>query len=600
MTGFWRLLARIKPYKHYLVLAIGFNILLSVFTVISIPIIIPFIQVLFDKLPLVTTLAADPTPTDYLNYYFSRLIEGQGKERALLWVCGLILVVFLLKNICRYLSMYFMSPLRNSLLKDLRGELFEKYLKVPLSFFHQNKKGDLLSRLTADVYEVEYSILNVVESVFKDPLIILGAVGYMLWESPSMTLFVFVLLAFVTIIIGGISRTLKRKSHKVQGLVAQLNVIAEEALGGIRVIKSFRAESHVSKSYQHINKAHTSGLTRIQRRRDLSSPLSEFLGIATVSALLWYGAQHVFSGSLSAESFFAFLFAFFQVIEPSKSLSKAYYNIQKGMASVERIDEFLESDQEDYDNYSYPSLTFDEDIVFKNVSFSYPESNIQALQNVSFTIYKGEKIAIIGASGAGKSTLVDLLAGLLPLTSGDILIDGQSIREIPLQSLRSLFAMVSQHTVLFNESIAQNIDFGFGANPEEIKQAAKESYADNFINELPDQYDYQIGDRGEQLSGGQRQRLAIARAILRRAPILLLDEATSALDSQSEQFVQQSFDQLIQNGTALIIAHRLSTIRDADKIIVLDHGQIVEIGDHKTLILQNGLYKKFVEVQTIA
>ena len=599
MTGFWRLLARIRPYRHYLILAIGFNILLSVFTVISIPIIIPFFQVLFDKIPPVTTLAADPTATDYLNFYFSRLIEGQGKEHALLWVCGLILVVFLLKNVCRYLSVYFMSPLRNGLLKNLRGELFEKYLKLPLSFFYKNKKGDLLSRLTADVYEVEYSILNVVESVFKDPLIIIGAIGYMIWESPSMTLFVFVLLAFVTIIIGGISRTLKSKSHEVQGLVSKLNVIAEEALGGIRVIKSFRAESHVSKSYQHVNKAHTSGLTRIQRRRDLSSPLSEFLGIATVSALLWYGAQHVFSGDLSAESFFAFLFAFFQVIEPSKSLSKAYYNIQKGMASVERIDEFLQSEQEDYDTPS-PSIAFDKDIVFKNVSFSYPDSNIQALQDVSFTVHKGEKIAIIGASGAGKSTLIDLLAGLLPLTSGDILIDGKSTKEIPLQALRSLFAMVSQHIVLFNESISSNIDFGLGAKLEDIRQAAKESYADIFINELPDQYDHQIGDRGEQLSGGQRQRLAIARAILRRAPILLLDEATSALDTQSEQFVQKSFDQLIHQGTAIIIAHRLSTIRDADKIIVLDKGQIIETGDHQTLMAQNGLYRKFVKVQTIA
>lgn len=600
MASLSRLLSRTGKYKRYVAAAIICNILLSIFTVVSIPIIIPFLQILFDKAPAVTDLATDPSATDYLNYYVSRLILDKGKEQALVMVCIGIIILFLLKNIFRYLSLFFMAPLRNGILRDIRGELFAKYLGLPLAFYGSVKKGDLLSRLTTDVMEIEHSILDAIEAIFKSPLIMIGCIAYMLWESPQLTVFVFVLIIFVAVIIGGISRTLKRKSHAVQSLLGTLSTIAEESLGGIRIIKGFGAESYVDDTYRRYNDAHQNTLTRLLWRRDLSGPLSEFLGIVTVTVLLWYGSRMVFDNQLAPESFFAFIFAFFQVIEPSKSFSKAYYNIQKGMASMDRVEQLLQQPNPIREHVGSQQIQhLDKEIVFEGVSFSYLADGPLVLDKVDLTIKKGEVVALVGASGAGKSTLADLLPRFYDVTAGRITIDGIDVREYKLDELRCMFGIVSQEAILFNDTIRNNITFGLECSDAAVREAASVANAHTFITEMPRGYDSLVGDRGSLLSGGQRQRITIARAVVADPSILILDEATSALDAESERIVQQALDEIVVGRTTIIIAHRLSTIRAADKIVVLDKGRIVEVGTHAELVNAEGAYSTFVGMQSI-
>lgn len=601
MNGFWRLLSHIKHYKKEVILSVIANILTAIFTVVSIPLIIPFFQILFGQENAVSTgnTALDEGLVSQLKMYFAHIIETSGKPQALLTICLLIALVFFLKNLFRYLALFFMAPVRNGIVRNVRTALYQKYITLPMSFHTEERKGDLLSRISADVQEVEWSILNVIEAVFKSPLIIIGSIGFMIYVSPALTIFVFILLLFTGFIIGTISKMLKRQSAEVQRNLAMINTVVEESLSGLKVIKSFNAEKAQSERFERYNGGYERGLTKLLRRRDLSSPLSEFLGIGVVTILLWYGSVQVFKGQLTPDTFFAFVFAFYQVIEPSKAFTAAYYNIQKGLAAVDRIDQITQTENL-IKSIEQPIdvQEFKQEITFNNASFAYQEGSA-VLQDLNIKINKGEIVALVGASGSGKSTIVNLLPRFYDLQSGEILIDGIDIKDISLHQLRNLFGIVNQETVLFHDTVYNNIVFGKeNVHREEVTKAAKVAFADDFISTLSEGYETIIGDSGVKLSGGQRQRLAIARAVLRNPPIFILDEATSALDAESEELVQKALDHLMDGRTAIVVAHRLSTVKNADRILVLDRGKVIEEGNHEDLIKKQGVYQKLVEKQS--
>ncbi|MCL4150110.1 UNVERIFIED_CONTAM: hypothetical protein GTU68_056932, partial [Idotea baltica] len=526
-------------------------------------------------------------------------IINDGQEAALVFVCGAILVTFFFKNVFRYLALFFMAPARNGIVRDLRKELFDKVLSLPLSYFSEERKGDLMSRITADVQEVEMSILNMLQVIFREPLIIIGALGFMLYTSPTLTIFVFVLLLFTAFVIGGIGRALKKTSNLVQERLGSLVSIVEEALSGLRIIKGFNAESYQQAKFAKDNDSYRYILTRLLWRRDLSSPLSEFLGILVVSVLLWFGSRLVFSGDMDAATFLTFIFAFYSVIEPAKAFSKAYYNIQKGIAAMQRVEVILDAENTIIDAPdALPLKEVKEGIVYRDVTFQYRQEEGPVLRGINLEIPKGQVVALVGPSGAGKSTLVDLLPRFFDVQEGGVFIDGTNIKQLKLDDLRQLMGIVSQEAILFNDTIYNNIVFGLeGVTREEVEQAAKIANAHDFIMATEQGYQTNIGDRGNKLSGGQRQRLTIARAILKNPPILILDEATSALDSESERLVQDALVKLMKNRTSIAIAHRLSTIQHADMIIVMKAGQIVERGSHEALLAQEGEYSKLVAMQ---
>ena len=598
MEAFWKLISRVKDYKVYFALSILSNVLLSIFTVVSIPVIIPFFQILFDRIP---TSVGNADVSEGLNHYFENLIYSQGKEKALLIVCILIIIIFFLKNLFRYLAMYFIVPLRTGIVRDIRKELFESYMKLPLSYYSEQRTGDMISRITLDVMEVEMSILKVIEVVFKAPLIIIGSIFFMLYVSPQLSLFVLILLVFTVFVIGGISKTLKKQSFIAQEKLGNITSTVEESIGGIRIIKAFNAEQDQRNRFAKENEGYRSILMSIMNRQNLSSPLSEFLGISVVTALLWYGSKLVFADSLQPEMFFTFIFAFYQVIEPAKSFSGTYYNIQKGMAAVLRIDALMRTEKEIELSKQEPAVfTFEQGIEIEDLSFTYLGDQKEVLRGVDLSINKGEIVALVGPSGSGKSTLVDLMMGFYPIESGSIKIDDISIEKIGLSRLRSLYGLVSQHPVLFHDSIRNNITLGKSdVTQEDLVRACKVANADDFIGELQDGYETVIGDKGMKLSGGQRQRLTIARAILHDPQILILDEATSALDSESESLVQDALDKILQQRTSIVVAHRLSTIKNADKIVVMDEGKIIAIGKHHELYAHTPLYRKYVDMQGV-
>ena len=600
MSAFIRLISRVKSYKNLFIASIISNILLSVFTVASIPLLIPFFQMLFEKS---VPVSSPPVTNDFdlwINYYLSTLIADVGKTKALMLVCGTMIVVFFLKNLFRYLALYFMAPVRNGIIYDIRKELFNKFLELPLSFYSGEKKGKLLSGMTTDVQEIEWSILNVLEAIFKAPIIMVGSIFFMIYISPQLTLFVLFLLLFTAVIIGGISKNLKKQSSIVQEKVGELTSTLEETIGGIRIIKGFGAENYQAKKFGAENIGFKDILTRLLWRRDMSAPLSEFLGITVVTVLLYYGSILVFDDLLQPETFFTFVFAFYQVIEPSKSFASAYYNIQKGMGALERIENILNTPNPIQEKENAEVVNdFSESIIFDNVSFVYKDSSEKVLDEVNLTIPKGSVLAIVGPSGAGKSTLADMLPRFYDPVSGSIRIDGKDIRNVTLSSLRDVFGMVSQEAILFHDTIRNNITFGKDASEEAIMAASKVANAHDFISAMPDGYDTVIGDRGMKLSGGQRQRLTIARAILRNPPVLILDEATSALDSESEKLVQEALTKLMEGRTSVVIAHRLSTIQNADIIVVMEKGKIIQQGSHAELIKDDNMYKKLVNLQNM-
>ncbi len=602
MKGLRQLLKYIRGYRRNVLLNIICNILMAIFTVVSIPAIIPFLQILFDQAPEVhqKPLVSDVASLlQYCQYQISQWKLELGKATTLLYICGFILVLFFFKNLFKYLSLFFMAPVRNGIVRDIRRELFDKLLNLPLAYFSEERKGDLMTRMSSDVQEIEWGILNVLEALVREPLIIAGCLLYMLYISPPLTLFVLVLLAFTAIVIGGIGKRLKRQSANVQQRLGHLVSATEEALSGLRIIKGFNAEAYQQARFSRDNESYRHIFTRMLWRKDLSSPLSEFLGIAVVTALLWYGSKQVFDQTMDAATFFSFLFAFFNVINPSKSFASAFYNVQKGLAAVDRVDHVLLAEAAIAElPDARPIAQLVGQIEYKDVHFSYSDSSQPVLQGINLTIRKGQTIAVVGSSGAGKSTLADLLPRFYDVTKGAILIDGIDIRQYRLKELRRLLGIVSQEAVLFNDTIYNNIVFGKqNVNEAEVIEAAKIAYAHEFILKSPQAYQTNIGDRGSKLSGGQRQRLTIARAILSNPEILIFDEATSALDSAAEQKVQQAMLRLLENRTAMVIAHRLSTIQHADEIVVLQAGRIVERGKHKELFEAGGTYRKLVELQ---
>jgi ABC-type multidrug transport system fused ATPase/permease subunit len=575
--------------------------------------VMPFLQLLFDKTKLVTTLPAFSWSvaylTNYFNYWFSQVIILYGKQGALWRVCVLVAIVFLLKNLFRFLAAYFMAFIRNGIVRDVRSELFGKMMSLPLAYFSDERKGDLTVRLTTDVQEIEQSIISVIETTIREPLTIICYLGAMIFISPTLSLLVLLILPITGFIIGRIGRSLKRKSHQAQERLSILLSIIDESLSGLRIIKGFGAESAQQKRFGNENEHYTQLMISILRRRELASPLSEFLSISVVTLLLYLGGAMVLNqnASLSADTFIGFMLIFSQLIPPAKVLSTAFFQAQKGIASVERIEKVLQipNSIEDAPN-ALACKGFDRAIEYRNVSFAYDSAKTNPnaelvpsraiLSGISLTIPKGKVVALVGASGAGKTTLADLLPRFYDPTGGEIFIDDQPIKQLTLQSLRQLMGIVSQEAILFNDTVRQNIAFGMQGNPSQaqIEAAAQIANAHNFIMRLPQGYDTLVGDRGSKLSGGERQRLTIARAVLKNPPILILDEATSALDNESERAVQDALTRLMQHRTTLVIAHRLSTVKNADEIIVLQNGHIAERGTHQQLMQQNGIYCKWV------
>ncbi|MGB3079072.1 MAG: ABC transporter ATP-binding protein [Saprospiraceae bacterium] len=577
------------------------NILMAISMVISIPIIIPFFQILFGRVKPSTAPVAFSVNNiqSWLEYVFGRLVELYSQETALLLVCITFVIIFFLKNLFRYLSLVFMAQVRNGIVRDVRNSVFEKYMQLPLAYFTRGKKGDLMSRISTDVQEIEYSILNVIEAIFKEPIVIIGSITFMLFTSLRLTIFVFVLILITVFIVGRISRNLKRQSKEAQSRLADLVIHVEESLNGMRIIQGFNAQQYQRNRFSVINERYKKLLTRIMYRRDLSSPLSETLGIVIVSVLLWYGAHLVFTSEIKPETFFAFLYAFFNVIAPSKSFSSAYYNIQKGLAAVERVNEIIDNKEEILQKSEPKQIqSFEKSIVFENVGFQYNEGGDWVLKNINLTVPKGQVLAVIGSSGSGKSTLADLLPRFHDVTEGHIYFDGTDIREFNIKQLRSLMGIVNQDPVLFHDTIFNNIAFGRPeATMEEVINVATIAQMHDFIMGQPLGYNTVLGDRGSTLSGGERQRLTLARALLVNPPILILDEATASLDSKSERLVQEALSKVMEGRTSIVIAHRLSTVQHADQIIVLQDGKIVESGDHASLMQRQGEYYKFVGLQ---
>jgi subfamily B ATP-binding cassette protein MsbA len=604
MSSFWRLLSYLHKYRANVALSITSNLLMAIFNVASIPLLIPLLDIIFQK----NTTALSAPVWDWsaeglkaqLNYQVSHLIQTQGQEAALIRICAFILLVFLGKNLFNYLAMFFMAPARNGIVRDVREQLFSKLLVLPLSYFSEERKGDLMSRMTSDVQEIEWSILNALESLFREPIIIVLSLIFMLYVSPVLTGFVFVLMLFSAVLIGGIGRTLRKSSSKVQERLGSIVSIVEEAISGLRIIKGFNAEQYQENKFQRDNNEYRQMQTRMLWRRDLASPLSEFLGIAVVSVLLWFGARMVFKGSIEASTFISFLYAFFSVLNPAKAFSRGLYDVQKGIAAMQRVEHILQApDLIEESPQPQPLSSFQHAIEYRQVSFGY-RGEEEVLQNITLTIPKGKILALVGASGAGKSTMADLLPRFYDVSSGGIYIDGINIKDVALKDLRQLLGIVSQEAILFNDTIYNNIVFGLeNVSPAEVERAAKIANAHDFILATENGYQTNIGDRGSKLSGGQRQRLTIARAVLKNPPILILDEATSALDSESEKLVQEALLKLMQDRTSMVIAHRLSTVQHADEIIVMRAGQIVERGSHAELLEKNGEYRKLVELQAM-
>jgi len=568
--------------------------------------VIPFLGILFETQEKVYNpppLSFDAT-TIKDNFYaiISSIVDEKGKVEALLFICILVLVTFFFRNLFRYLSLYFLTPIRNGVVHDLRMDLHKKVISLPLPFFTEKRKGDITARMTSDLVEIEWSIMSSLEMIFKDPLNIIVYLATLIFISPQLTTFVILLLPVTGIIIGVIGRSLKKSSDRGQNKMGDLLSIIDENISGLRIIKGFNAESHINKNFEKESTDYKSIMTKLLRKKDLSSPMSEFLSTIVMVIVMWFGGQLVLNtdGGLNAQEFIGYILIFSQIIPPAKSLTTSYYLIQKGSASAQRVYEILDTEIEivDIENPKQIKL-LNNQIEFNNLTFSYEKQEV--LKDINFSIGKGKMIALVGQSGSGKSTLADLLARFYDINQGEILIDNNNIKEIALTDLRALMGIVSQESILFNDTIFNNIRLGnTNASEQEVMGAAKIANAHDFILETENGYQTNIGDRGNKLSGGQKQRLSIARAILKNPEILILDEATSSLDTESERLVQDALDKLMHSRTSLVIAHRLSTIQNADEILVLDKGCIIERGTHQELIAQNGHYKKLSDLQSFA
>ncbi len=604
MSSFKRILSYLQKYLLNAGLNVLFNILSAFFSIFSIVMVIPLLQLLFGQVPEVTQrpefrLQATAV-LDWIKFYLGEQKYLHGAAYALALVCVSVMVIIFLKNLFRYLALRAQAPIRNGILRDIRNQLYDKITSLTPSYYQKAKKGDLISRVTNDVKAVENSVISMLEVSVREPVNILLSLVWMLMISPKLTLFVFVMLGITGGIIGKVGKSLKRKSADTQTLTGQMIALIEESISGLKIIQAFNAKRYKQAQFEELNKTLYTQANNINIRYELSSPLTEFLSVVVFASVLWFGGNLVFKNELDAATFIGFIAMFSLLIQPAKSFSNAFYNIRIGLAAADRVFEVLDAQPDIIDSENAKTKTdFLQNISYKNVEFTYPSSSEkQALKELSLSIEKGQMIAVVGASGAGKSTIVDLLLRFYDVSKGEIVIDGENIRNLKLDSLRSLMAVVSQEPVLFNDTIYNNIVFGQkNVSQADVIEAAKIANAYNFIQQQEKQFETTIGDRGMKLSGGERQRLTIARAILRNPPILILDEATSSLDSESEKAVQTALANAMKNRTVIAIAHRLSTIKHADKIVVLHEGEIAETGTHESLLAQNGLYAKMIALQ---
>lgn len=600
-------------YKGYLSLAVTFNILSALLNLVAFALVMPILNILFQIEERVTTYipfsSLDLTTqagwsqvkevvTNNFGYFVSQLIETEGASYTLI-ILGIYLVLMtLLKVGATYLGGFFLVPIRTGVVRDLRNQLNAKILALPLGFFSEERKGDVLARITGDVGEVENSVMSSLDLLLKNPILIFVYLGSMLVISWQLTLFVFLVLPIAGFIMGRVGKSLKRTSLEAQNQWGQLISQVEETLGGLRIVKAFTAEEFVDKRFRDSNEEYRQTVIGVNRRQLLAHPVSELLGTATIAIVLWYGGSLILNrdSSIDASTFIYYLVIFYSLINPLKDLSKGAYAIRRGMGSMERVDRILQAESTITDPAEPKPVVFNEAIRLEKVSFRYAEEWV--LHDVDLTIRKGQTVALVGHSGSGKSTLVDLIPRFYDVVEGRITIDGTDIREVAVADLRRLMGNVNQEPILFNASVFENIAFGVeGATLEKVRQAAEVAHADEFINEMPAGYDTNIGDRGGKLSGGQRQRLSIARAVYKNPPILILDEATSALDTKSERLVQSALDRLMEGRTTIVIAHRLSTIIHADVICVVDGGRIVEQGTHDELLALGGHYAKLHAIQ---
>ena len=596
----------VGKYPKLIFAYFGCNVLSNLFSVVSLGLLSPFLVLIFKKQDTLQTATnsgffSEINPVNQFKSWLADIVKTpNGDIKALGMICICILIFIILKNIFLYLSQYFLTPVRNSVVNDMRTRMYEKILVLPIGYFNDQKKGDIMSRLTNDLSNVESSVINLLETLFREPVTIILFFAYLIILSPQLTFFLILFLPVSGLIIGRIGRTLKKHSTRAQEKLGAILSTIEETLGGIRVIKAFNAEKKQFQKFENQNNELLIIKNRVNRKRDLASPVSEVLGIAAVVCVLWYGGRLVLRNSfLDPGDFLAYILIFSQVIQPLKSLSAASYNIRKGAASIDRIEHLI---SEDIAIKEIPEpvifTDFKNTIEFRNVTFSYQDKII--LNDINLKIEKGKTVALVGSSGAGKSTLVDLIPRFHDAVKGELLIDGINIKNYSLKTLRNQMGIVTQEPILFNDTIANNISLGMDeATEEQIINAAKIANAHHFILQKENGYNTSIGERGNKLSGGEKQRVTIARAVLKNPPILILDEATSSLDTESEKLVQDAINNLMNNRTSIVIAHRLSTIRHADEIIVLQNGKIVERGTHQALMELEGFYRRLVSMQKV-
>ncbi|MCG9910289.1 MAG: ABC transporter ATP-binding protein/permease [Flavobacteriales bacterium] len=608
MKSLIRILSLVKSYRTRI---IGYTVLIvlsSVFSVVSITMAIPFLNIIFDRGEQNQAIGEYSGDAENLFQKFTLLVQElkaeQGPQTALLYVSLCLVFLFFLKNLTRYLAVKVLTPVRTGVIFNLRKSIYQKINSLSMGFFTEQKKGDVLTRMSSDVSEVEWTIMNSLTTIIKEPLMILVTLVFMILISVKLTLIIFLILPLSGYAIGKIGKSLKKTSHSGQATVSRLMSLAEETLTGARIVRAFNAEGFLHAKFDTLNEEFRAQNKKMVNRRELSSPTGEFLGSIVIAIVMYIGGTLVLGSgpgsSLNAETFITYILTFSQLISPAKAITTTFYNVQKGMASLERIEELLHKEV-DVKEPAVPVVKtdFQYEIKYTDVSFRYEKETV--LKSVNLTLPKGKLVALVGQSGSGKSTLADLLPRFYDVENGSITLDGTDIRQMSVKSLRNLLGIVPQQSILFNETVLGNITFG-AENPDREKaiEAAKNANAHAFIMELENGYDTNLGEGGNKLSGGQKQRIAIARALYKNPPILILDEATSALDSESEKIVQEALNNLMANRTSLVIAHRLSTVRHADEILVLQRGEIVERGTHSTLIAAGGMYAKLCEMQSFS
>ncbi|NQX99739.1 MAG: ABC transporter ATP-binding protein [Flavobacteriaceae bacterium] len=607
MEYFKQIIHFAKPYKRFAFLNVFFNVFYALFSALSFVVLMPFLKIIFYKDKAINTVKpvyeSIEKLDDYFNQYFSYAVYkavGDDKGDILIAVIILIVVVFLLKNVFSYLGFYFITFLKNGVLKDLRNELYNKTVSLPISYFTEKRKGDIMARIGSDVIEVHYSFLSILELIFRDPLMIVVTIGIMLILSVKLTIFVFLFLPVAGFLINVIGKNLKKTSDKVQKEQGVFLSLLDETLSGLRVIKGFNAESVFRKIFSNSTLRFEKLSNKLMIKTQLAGPVSEVLGILVICVLIWYGGSLVLiDEAMTGDKFVAYIALAYNIITPAKSISKASYTIKKGNAAAERILQILHTENLLKDKVTaIDKPEFTSEISFNNISFKY--DNDYVLKNFSLKVPKGTSVALVGQSGSGKSTLANLVTRFYDVNEGSITIDGVDVRDIRKKSLLDLMGIVTQDSILFNDTVANNIRLGKqNATLDEIQHASHIANAHEFVRDLPEEYSTNIGDGGNKLSGGQKQRLSIARAVLKNPPIMVLDEATSALDTASEQLVQQALEKMMENRTSLVIAHRLSTIQKADNIVVLRKGEIVEQGKHEALMKKKGAYFKLVAMQNM-